>query len=617
MPDIGGKPGRVYLVGAGPGDPKLISVRGVELLRRADVVMIDRLANPKLLKHAREDARIINAGKASHEHCLEQDEIVKVMIGCAIEGKMVVRLKGGDPFVFGRGGEEAEALAAAGIEFEVVPGITSAVAAPAYAGIPVTSRTCASSFGVVTGHEAPGKTELDIKWDKISTGLDTIVLLMGVENLEHIVSELVANGRDAGTPVGVVRWGTYPSQRTVTGTLADIAEKCRAGGLGPPAVMVVGEVVRLREAIRWFERRPLFGKRVIVTRARAQAQVFTDRLEELGADVDEFPVIKFVAPADYGPLDAAIAELGGFDWIVFTSANGVEWFVRRLMESGLDIRALAGAKLGAIGPMTASALEAFKLKVDYVPGEYVAEAVVRDFPEDPAGKRILIPRASQAREELPEGLAARGAEVSAAAAYQTVTDDSAAVALRERLKSGGVDLITFTSPSTVRGFLALAGDVALAPEAVIACIGPITAGAARSRGLQPTVVAERYTIEGLVEAIVAWKGQSLRHPFGRICNPARKEQSGHLRCPKRRCNPNVSAQPVCPAHGCHSEQVTATLSPLHWKETHPRCFGNLVPETGEFLRSECRCIGNLVPDTHLRARKLLNAQGTSTTITSS
>ena len=497
----GSRAGKVYLVGAGPGDPKLITVRGAELIARADVIVNDRLASPRLLKLARPDAEIVYVGKVSRDHTLPQKDIIQVLVDLAREGKTVVRLKGGDPFVFGRGGEEAEALAEAGIEFEIVPGISSSIAAPAYAGIPVTHRGLAASFGVITGHEAPGKAESDIKWDKIATGLDTLVLLMGVEHLPDIVRALIENGRAADTPVALVQWGTHPIQRTVTGTLADIVGKVAEAGLEAPAVTIVGDVVRMRAAISWFEKKPLFGKRVIVTRAETSGQALSEQLEELGAQVDEFPVIRFVGPSDCAPVDEAVARLDSFDWIVFTSANGVEWLVRRLLESGRDIRALGSAKLAAIGPKTAAALEELKLKVDYVPSEYVAEGVLREFPEGIRGKRILIPRALEAREELPDGLRARGAEVAVVAVYETVTDESSAEALRMRLEDEPVDVITFTSASTVHSFFALIGDMKLPDDVVAACIGPITADAARAHGLHNIVMASEYTIEGLVEAL--------------------------------------------------------------------------------------------------------------------
>lgn len=493
--------GTVYLVGAGPGDPKLITVRGAELLARADVIINDRLANPRLLKLARPDAEIVYVGKASRDHTVPQDQIIQAIIDYARQGKTVVRLKGGDPFVFGRGCEEAAALVEAGIEFEVVPGISSSIAAPAYAGIPVTHRSLSASLGIITGHEAPGKSESDIKWESIA-GLDTIVFLMGVERLPEIVQALIDNGKSKSTPVALVQWGTHPMQQTVVGVLENIVSKVRESGLTAPAVTIVGNVVRMRETIAWFEKKPLFGKRIIVTRAESSDAALTSQLEELGGQVDEFPVIKFVPPPDYSALDATISDLVSFDWILFTSANGVEWFVRCLFDTGRDIRALGNAKLGAIGPKTAAALSDMKLCVDYVPSEYVAEAVVGEFPEEPAGKRILIPRALEAREELPEGLRSRGAEVTVVAAYETVTDESSAEPLRKRLDEEPVDIVTFTSASTVHNFFSLIGDAKLPEGVIAACIGPITADAARAHGLTNIVMASEYTIEGLVDSLL-------------------------------------------------------------------------------------------------------------------
>ncbi len=495
------KHGKVYLVGAGPGDPKLITIRGAELIAKGDVIVNDRLANPKLLKLARADAEIIYVGKASRDHTLPQEEIIRTIIELANQGKTIVRLKGGDPFVFGRGGEEAEALAQAGIEYEIVPGISSSIAAAAYAGIPVTHRNVSASLGIVTGHEAAGKSDSDIQWDKVSTGLDTLVFLMGVENLANIVRELIDNGRPPHTPVAVVQWGTHPAQRTVTGTLTDIVDVVEQSGITAPAVTIVGEVVNLRQTIAWFEKRPLFGKRIIVTRAESSGDSLTTHLEELGAQVDEFPVIKFIAPPDYQPTDAAISELNNFDWIVFTSANGVEWFVKRLFELKLDIRALGRAKLAAIGPKTADALRNFGVLVDYVPSEYVAESVVSEFPENISGKKILIPRALEAREELPIGLRNMGAEVTVAPVYQTITDDSVAERLREHIRNNAVDVVTFTSASTVNSFFELLSDVPLPLDVLAAGIGPITAQAARRHGLNNIVMASEFTIEGLVDSL--------------------------------------------------------------------------------------------------------------------
>jgi|LSQX01.1.fsa_nt_gb uroporphyrinogen III methyltransferase/synthase len=496
--------GKVYLVGAGPGDPKLITMRGAELIAQADVIVNDRLANPRLLKLARADADIIYVGKASRDHTLPQEEIIRTIIDLANEGKNVVRLKGGDPFVFGRGGEEAEALANAGIEFEVVPGISSAIAAAAYAGIPVTHRSLSASMGIVTGHEAAGKQDSDIKWDKISTGLDTLVFLMGVENLANIVRKLVDNGRPPNTPAAVIQWGTHPVQRTVTGTLADIVALVKQSEITPPAITVVGDVVGMRHTIAWFEKRPLFGRRIVVTRAESSGDSLSVSLLELGAQVDEYPVIKFIAPPDYAIIDAAICDIDSFDWILFTSANGVEWFFRRLFDTGYDIRALGNAKLAAIGPKTADVLLAKGLRVEYMPSKYVAETVVGEFPADIANRKILIPRALEAREELPAGLRDLGADVTVAPVYQTITDDSAADTLREHIRNEIVDMVTFTSASTVDNFFDIIGDIVLGDDVAAACIGPITAQAARRRGLTNILMASEYTIEGLVDCITTY-----------------------------------------------------------------------------------------------------------------
>ncbi|MCE5323777.1 uroporphyrinogen-III C-methyltransferase [bacterium] len=495
------KTGKVYLIGAGPGDPELITLRGMELLRRCDVIVTDRLANPALLSHIKHGAQIIYAGKESRDHTLSQYEINATLIEQARQGRMVARLKGGDPFVFGRGGEEAIALAEAGIEFEVVPGISSSVAAAAYAGIPVTHRFLASSFAVITGHESPDKQGSDIKWDKISTGVDTLVFLMGIENLPHIVESLIANGRDPKTPVAVIQWGTCPSQRTVTGTLDDIVQKCESEQISPPAVTVVGEVVKLRDTISWFEKKPLFGKRILVTRAKHQAGELTEKLHELGADVVEIPVIKIIRPPDYDIIDAALERT--FDWIIFTSVNGVCRFMMRLNELKKDIRILGSAKLAAIGSETADTLRMFQLMADYVPSEYVAEEFIKQFLEDVKGKSILIPRALKARDTIPDGLRAMGAEVIVAPVYETVTNHDCAEDLRAQLLSKNLDIITFTSSSTVESFIELAGDLELSKDIKIACIGPITAKTARAHGLEPDIIAEDYTIEGLVQALIA------------------------------------------------------------------------------------------------------------------
>ncbi len=498
--------GIVYLIGAGPGDPKLITVRGLECLRQADVVVYDRLVNPRQLREVREEAELIYVGKMPRKHPVPQEEINALLVEKANQGKVVVRLKGGDPFVFGRGGEEAEVLVEAGVPFEVVPGVTSAIAAPAYAGIPVTHRDYTSSFAVVTGHEDPTKEDSDVDWARIS-GIGTLVLLMGVGKLPLIVEQLIQHGRAPQTPVALVRWGTDPRQETVRGTLADIVEKVQTAGLKPPAVIVVGEIVSLREKLRWFdkpERRPLLGKRVLVTRSREQASVLSERLMELGAEPVEFPVIQIVPADDYTPLDEAIRRLSGYDWIIFTSVNGVKAFIARLKAQGRDIRALAGLKIGAIGPATAGELSRYGLNVDYVPEKYVAEAIVAGI-GDVEGQRILLPRADIARQMLAVELAKAGAEIDEVVAYRTVLGDSPDEDVKAMLLSGEIDIVTFTSSSTVRNFVTMMGDedpAEILKGAMVACIGPITAGTAQELGVKVDVVAEEYTIEGLVRAIV-------------------------------------------------------------------------------------------------------------------
>jgi uroporphyrinogen III methyltransferase/synthase len=419
----------------------------------------------------------------------------------------VVRLKGGDPYIFGRGGEEALALKSAGLPFEVVPGVTSGVAVPAYAGIPVTHRNVSTSVAFVTGHEDPTKGPPDVDWKKLANGADTLVLYMGVGRLQEISTGLIAAGKSQETPVACVRWGTVPEQRTVTGTLQDIAERVAEAGLKPPAIIVVGEVVALREAgLDWYERRPLFGRRVVVTRALAQAGELSTELERLGAEVHEFPTIEISPPEDFGPLDAAIHDLDSFGLVVFTSVNGVEAFLKRLRHYGLDLRALPqDAKVAAIGPATAERIRGAGLRVDVVPEQYRAEALIEALgARSLAGERVLIPRAKVAREILPEKLREAGAEVVVPPAYESVPSSDGKEALSLRLQSGEMDCVTFTASSTVENFIGAFGAeeaAQLLAETRVACIGPITADTARKRGLRVDAEAKEYTIPGLVEAV--------------------------------------------------------------------------------------------------------------------
>ncbi|MFC2029173.1 uroporphyrinogen-III C-methyltransferase [Chloroflexota bacterium] len=494
----------VSLIGAGPGDPGLLTLRGAEALASADVVVYDYLANPALLAHAQPHAERIYVGKKAGSHTLSQDQINALLVERGLAGQRVARLKGGDPFVFGRGGEEALALVQARVPFEMVPGVTSAVAAPAYAGIPVTHRGLASSVAIITGHEDPAKDGSAHDWAQLATGTDTLVLLMGVGNLSKIAELLMAHGRPADTPAALVRWGTTPRQKTVRGTLADIAERVKVANLKPPAVAVIGSVVGLQEHLHWFEDQPLFGQRVLVTRTRQQASALSARLRTLGADALELPTIRITPPEDWESLDSSIAEISSYDWIVFTSTNGVAYFFERLDRAGLDARALHGIRLAAIGPTTAAELGVRGLRPDYVPGEYVAEAVAAGL-GDVRGRRVLLPRADIARPALANLLRAGAAEVAEVAAYRTVRPDSAPDELQDLLAE--INIATFTSSSTVRNLTAMAQDAGLnlaraLGHATVACIGPVTAETARKTGLHVDVMAATYTIDGLVEAIV-------------------------------------------------------------------------------------------------------------------
>ena len=497
----------IYLVGSGPGDPGLFTLKGVRCMEEADAVVYDRLAPEALLGYARPEAERIYVGKKPGNPTMSQEEINDLLVALGRDGKTVVRLKGGDPFIFGRGGEEALALIEAGLPFEVVPGVTSGVAAPAYAGIPVTHRHVSTSVAFVTGHEDPTKGRTDVDWTNLANGADTLVLYMGVGRLAEISAGLISAGRAPNTPVACVRWGTVPEQRTVTGTLEDIADRVAEAGLKPPAIIVVGEVVALREAgLDWYERRPLFGRQVVVTRARTQAGELSAELESLGAEVYEFPTIEISPPESFVPLDDAIHNLDSFDWLVYTSVNGVEAFVERLRHRGLDLRAVPrDAGVAAIGPATAKRLEEAGLRVDVVPGEYRAEALIEALDGGSiSGKRVLIPRARVAREVLPEKLREAGAEVVVVPAYQSVPSSAGKDELALRLRSGEIDCVTFTASSTVENFVGAFGAeeaARLLSGTRVACIGPVTAGTARRRGLRVDAEADEYTIPGLVEAV--------------------------------------------------------------------------------------------------------------------
>lgn len=504
------KNGKVYLIGAGPGDIKLITVKGLECIQKADVIVYDRLANPRLLSYRRADAELIYVGKSPDRHTLTQEEINQVLVEEGLKGKIVARLKGGDPYVFGRGGEEGEELRKAGVAFEEVPGITSAISVPAYAGIPITHRDFTSTFTVITGHEEPGKETSNINWPRLAKDPGTLVFLMGVGNLPQIVETLIDNGKDGKTPIALIRWGTRPEQQVVTGTLENIVAVVEQAGLKSPAIIIIGQVVTLRDTLRWFEDQPLFGKRVLVTRSREQASVLSENLESLGAEAWEYPTIKIKEPDDLTALDKAVANAGMYNWIIFTSVNGVKAFFQRLRAQKLDIRSLKEAKICAIGPKTAEALEERGLLVDVMPEVFRAEAVLEALQgRIQSGDKILLPRADLARQVLVDSLKRLGAQVDEVVAYQTVLADAADTQLLlEKLRAGEIHVLTFTSSSTVTNFLQLLGEHRQLLQGItVACIGPITAETAKKNGLSVDICAEQYTIDGLVEAIRSYFAQ--------------------------------------------------------------------------------------------------------------
>jgi uroporphyrinogen III methyltransferase / synthase len=491
------KQAKIYLVGAGPGDPELITLKGRRVLGLADVVLYDHLANDALLAFAPPHAGRIYVGKKKSIHSYSQEEICSMMIGHARAGRTVVRLKGGDPFIFGRGGEEVEAIADAGLAFEVVPGVTSPLGIAAYTGVPLTHREHTSVVTFVTGHALDS-----VDWKRFGTS-ETLVIFMGLHFAAEIMQELMKSGRSPDNPAMAVRWGTRPDQHTVVGTLATLPRLIEEHHLTPPATMIVGEVVGLRDKLTWFEKLPLFGKQVVVTRARSQADKLTQLLRGLGADAVELPVIELWALEDYSALDAAIVELPHYDWLIFTSTNAVAFFLERLDRSTTDIRSLR-ARICAIGPATREAIEAVHLKVDVTPDESAAEGIVAALERfEMSGKRILLPRAASARELVPNTLRKMGAQVDVVDAYQNAIPTDAAVRAKEIFgRSRKPDWITFTSSSTVKNLLALVDPGALSGVRV-ASIGPVTSRTAQMHALRVDAEAKDATIESLVEAICA------------------------------------------------------------------------------------------------------------------
>ena len=505
------KLGGVSLVGAGPGDPGLITAKGIRCLEAADVVVYDRLVDHRLLDHARPAAELIDVGKLPGGRGSRQEDINALLVAKAKESKYVVRLKGGDPFVFGRGGEECEALNEEGIPFEVVPGVTSAVAAPAYAGIPLTHRGLASYFTVVTGTEEPGKTGSSIPWDSLAHSNGTLVVLMGWESLPRTVESLLQHGRASSAPVALVQWGTEANQATVVGTLADIIDKAAGARLAPPVVAVIGDVVGLREKLRWFDNLPLFGKRVLVTRTRAQAGSLSALLSQRGAQAIEVPVIEIQPMADYGSFDAALGRLHSYAWVIFTSANAAQVVFERLNELGMDARAFGTAKVAAVGPATSASLRERGIVADFVPAAFLAEAIVDGLKERGLEDgSVLLPRADIAGDALSKGLVALGATVEEVAAYRTVKPRDSSD-LIGRVLSEGADVVTFTSSSTVTNLAQLLnGNLDALLQSTVACIGPVTASTARELGLKVDIVALEHTIPGLVDALEAHFSQEAR-----------------------------------------------------------------------------------------------------------
>ena len=492
--------GRVYLVGAGPGDPELLTLKGLRLIQTADVIAYDRLIDMRLLAHASEDAELVDVGKVPGSRT--QTAISSLLVSHAREGRRVVRLKGGDPFVFGRGGEEAEALNAANVDFEIVPGVTSAIAAPAYAGIPVTHRDHAASFTVVTGSAAPDGGPTGIDWSALAAIPGTLVFLMAWRNLDDIAFQLIDAGKPANTPAAVVSWGTQPWQRTVDGRLDSIAETARSAGLQSPTALIIGSVVELRERLSWFETLPLFGRRILVTRTRSQASTLSSRLSELGAFPIEIPTIEVELQSDSSDLVSALASAARFDWIAFTSANSIRAVMDRLARTGRDSRALHGVKVAAIGPASAAVLAEYGIMADLVADTATSARLASAMIESGVtGSRVLLPRSDIAGSVLPDRLRSSGAFVNEVVCYRTVVPESSRVRVRDILRDG-VDAVTFTSSSTVRNLMKLLdNDATKLAGACIACIGPVTATTAGRLGLNVDIVAQDHTVDGLVTAL--------------------------------------------------------------------------------------------------------------------
>lgn len=500
------EPGLVSLVGAGPGDPGLITVKAMVRLQAADVVVYDRLSDPGLLSEARPDAEMYDAGKGPGDVRMNQEQINELLIRLSSQGKTICRLKGGDPFVFGRGGEEAMALAQSGLPFEVVPGVTSSIAAAAYAGIPITHRAVATSFTVVTGSEDPEKTDSQINWDALSALSGTLVFLMGWRSLPSITKELIARGSSPDRPAALVQWGTTPRQRCVTGKLSNIAEIGEAAGFGSPVAVILGDVVDLRKGIAWFDNRPLFGKRVLITRTRSQASGLRTELESAGAWCVEFPAISIVPVKNPSVLDTALKQIHKYDWVAISSSNGARGIRARMDVLGIDGRSFGNVQVAAVGPATGITIrEEMGIIPDLVPNEYVSEAVLRDMtPQVTDGTKILVVGSDIGRDVLSDGLKALGAEVDRVIGYETRKPENSGAQVTAAFSDPGIDITTFTSSSGVDNLVDLAGGPDLINQTTTAAMGPITAERARDRGIRVDIVAPERTMKSLAGAITEY-----------------------------------------------------------------------------------------------------------------
>jgi len=498
------KIGKVYLIGAGPGDVGLFTIRGKDCINKADIIVYDYLVNPKILEFAQINTEIIYVGKRSGHKELSQTKINKLLVDKAKRGKLVARLKGGDPFIFGRGAEEALELSKNKIPYEIIPGISSDYAVPEYAGIPPTHRDYSSTIAVITGHEDPKKKRTKIPWSSLGK-ISTLIFLMGINKLDKIVDKLRKNGKSSNTPVAVITWGTYPAQKTVVGSLKNIIGKTIENRVKPPGIIVVGEVVKLREQIQWYEKKPLYGKNILITRPKRQASEFINGLNELGANTIEFPTIQISHPKSWSRLDKAIKRITEYNWIIFTSTNGVSSFFNRLKYKNLGFKSLSNIKFAVIGKKTKQSLEDHGLSADIIPDEFRAEGLIKEFQSaDLIGKRILIPRAKEARQILPEKLKRLGANVDVVTAYENKIPESLnSKKLIDEIKKSDIDVITFTSPSTVNNFYSVfKTSEKTFKNSLIASIGPITTEALRSHGKEPEIAAKEYTTKELTKEIL-------------------------------------------------------------------------------------------------------------------